>query len=267
MNDHLLTVIIRLHATTPEAMSQFDSALFSVAGSTYEPVETLIVTQEFSDAQVDCVRSIVEGFVWPGSSIHRVVNLTGAGPGDHRSALLNLGLREARGRYVAFLDYDDRVYEHAYETLIGRLRECSSAAAFGGCIAAHTEFLPNGESRVASKTCEWEDCSDEAFLADNTFPIHSFVLDRARLGATLPRFNESLTRLEDFEFLLRLRMVTTFDRHYQRQPLVEYTIRAGTPRAAPFHSIEERRQWTAARAVIEPLKSEVALTIGLPANA
>jgi hypothetical protein len=261
----LITVIIRLHTTGEATLSRFSQALFSLAGSTHQPLEPLIVTQQFTDLQLQTVRKLVDEFVWSDPSLPRIVNFTHPETRDHRSALLNLGLETGRGRYVAFLDYDDYVYEHAYETLIARLQECTSAVAMGGCIAAHIKPDSRGGLFTIKKEPKWNESSDEAFLGDNAFPIHSFVIDRSRLGNAMPKFNEGLTRLEDFEFLLRLRLVTTFDRRCQRQPLVEYTMQGEASGAPGSTSPKDAGEWEAARAVIEPLKELVARTIGLPA--
>ena len=47
----------------------------------------------------------------------------------------------AEGRYLAFLDYDDVVYPHAYQVSISRLNESGKAVALGGCLIAHLKFV------------------------------------------------------------------------------------------------------------------------------
>ena len=257
MQKSTLSVILRLHTTDGNALSFLSNALFSLAGAIYAPIEAIVVTQQFSPLQIQKVENLLARFVWKSSSCARTVNYVNPEKKDHRSALLNTGFDAAQGRYLAILDYDDFVYEHAYSTLIEQLGRSSAAVAFGGCIIAHSTRTMHGY-KVVGKSNPWQKRTDNEFLRRNIFPSHTFVIDRERLDGRLPRFNEKLCREEDYDFLLRLRFETEFDTTCRGQVLFEYPIRDdGTNTTMTENepeTSENRAAWTAARATWEPVR-------------
>ena len=60
---------------------------------------------------------------------------------------------------------------------------------------------------------------------DNFIPFHSYVLDRDRIPPHLLEFDETLDRLEDYEFLVKLAVSVPFDFKNQGHPVCEYRIR------------------------------------------
>jgi hypothetical protein len=255
MQQSTLSVILRLHTTEGSALLFLSNALFSIVGAIYAPIEAIVVTQQFSPLQIQKVEELIARFVWKDSSRARVVNYEKPQKGDHRSALINTGFDAAQGRYLAILDYDDFVYEHAYSTLIEQLGRSSAAVAFGGCIIAHSTRTAHGY-KVVGKSNPWRKRDDDEFLRRNIYPIHTFVIDRARLGDKLPRFNEKICRGEDYDFLIRLRFETEFDTTCRGQVLFEYPIRDdGTNTTMTENEPEtsdKKAMWTAARATWEP---------------
>jgi hypothetical protein len=255
MQQSTLSVILRLHTTEGNALPFLSNALLSLAGAIYTPIEAIVVTQQFSPLQIQKVEELLARFVWKDSSRARVVNYANPEKKDHRSALLNIGFDAAQGRYLAILDYDDYVYEHAHSTLIEQLGRSSAAVAFGGCLITHSTRTTHGY-KVVGKSNTWRKRNIHDFLRCNIFPIHTFVIDRARLGDKLPRFNENLSREEDYDFLIRLRFETEFDTTCRGQVLFEYPIRddgTNTTMTENEHETSENRVvWAAARAIWEP---------------
>lgn len=238
-------------------MELLNDALLSLAGADYAPLEAIVVTQQFLPAQISELESLIARYVWNEGSGGRVVNFASSELKDHRSALLNRGLDAANGRYVAFLDYDDYVYEHAYTTLINQLQRGSAGVAFGGCLYAHAMATVSGY-KIIGKSNPWNRRGEEDFIHDNIFPIHTFVIDRDRVGAMLPRFNQDLTRLEDYEFLMRLRLITEFDLTCRSQVLAEYHLRVDGTNTVPMSNEPKdspnSAAWNAARTAISPVR-------------
>jgi hypothetical protein len=269
MQDDLLTVITRLHTIKGQSLHLLGRMLLTLAGSTYAPIQPLIVAQCFTEQEVQQVRDLMQEFIWAPGVTPVVTNYFNRLPGDYRTQLLNLGISTAEGRFITILDYDDYVYEHAYETLISQLRRSPAGLAAGGCRVANA--LPTAAGyKAISKERPWAGKTLDDFLTDNIFPTVSYVIDRAKLPGGVPHITDQLTRVEDYELLLKLRAVTTFDMTFFDTPLCEYFIRRdGTTTSqlgAEIDSSENRHAWESARQMIAPLRASLQCLRGRPGD-
>ncbi|MBB2909536.1 CDP-glycerol glycerophosphotransferase [Streptosporangium becharense] len=96
--------------------------LASLAAQTLRDVEFVLV----DDGSEDGSAAIAAEFA-AGDPRFRILRQETMGPGPAR----NLGVRHARGTYLAFADSDDVVPERAYEALVGSLEETGSDIACG----------------------------------------------------------------------------------------------------------------------------------------
>jgi len=196
--------IIRCH--DPGRFAELDRTLFALLHQSYGPVHPIIVTQGFSDEPLHKLRGIAESHKWEqfGHTNPTIVNVPNANNADMRAHLLNIGLLNVRSRYFAILDSDDYLYSYAYEYLVDELRRTSAAIAFGNIsrkdVRAFNDFVYTRNH--FSTPFIGNDLAD--LVIDNFCPIHSFVLDRSAVNAMDLRFDDTLARLEDYEFLLRI---------------------------------------------------------------
>lgn len=207
--DDIISVIIRCHKK--ERLDFLDEALFSLAIQSWRNIEVVVVIQngtaEFSEEVSKLIKNqpFFENFK---SQIHAVKVAAGV---DGRSLLLNHGIKNATGKYLTFLDYDDIVYQHGYETLINQLKEGKGAIAVGGCRMA---FLKNEfdawHVEKKEKPFAWGRNQFDLFKS-NFIPIHSYVIDRTRVEADDLFFDNDFLLLEDYDFLLRLAAKYVFD--------------------------------------------------------
>ena len=183
---------------------ELSRCLFSLICNEYRDIRIIICAQRFTMQQLNELRVNVERIIGANNNIEVVIaNFDDSYQIDARSCLLNMGINSAIGRYIAFLDYDDVIYPGAYVDLINELRHSNSLIAFGRIavkgVAAYEklhitltkEFPFNGRN-----------CID--LFKENFCPIHSYVLDRAGIYDYDLRFEECLTRCEDYDFLLRI---------------------------------------------------------------
>ncbi len=111
MKGPLVSVIVPCY----NAARFLPEALATIRAQRYEPLEILVV----DDGSTDNTPDVVSGF---GSEV-RYLRKPNGGPASAR----NLGLREARGEWIAFLDADDQWPEGKLELQAGRLRDRSVA--------------------------------------------------------------------------------------------------------------------------------------------
>lgn len=218
-----LSVIIRFHQA--ERLPFLQEAIFSLAIQDWHDIETIVVLQNGTEELRSTVVDIIASQPWPAPPRYQVLVVPVAQGVDGRSTLLNRGIARAAGRYLAFLDDDDFVYHHGYATLINQLVHGERAVAIGGCRRANIRYERN-HWYVQSKDnfFSWGRTRFDLF-SENFVPIHSYVLDRSRLGSFDIYFDDACPPLEDYDFLLRL--FASFDPDFSQidVPVCEYRIR------------------------------------------
>ncbi|HEX7959605.1 MAG TPA: glycosyltransferase, partial [Terriglobales bacterium] len=257
-----LSVIIRFHKR--DRLSFLDEALFSLALQYWRDLEVIVCVQNGSQSLLDEVTNLLSSQPWVAPICSKVICVAVSEDTDGRVVLLNRGIEEAKGRYLAFLDDDDVVYQHGYKYLIDRLRSSELAVAVGGCRVAQADYT-SGHWFVTSKRTpfSWGRTRFD-LLRDNFIPIHSYVIDRARVKAADLRFDSNFTLLEDYEFLLRLSAQYEFDFAGISTPVCEYRVRNDGSNSIPFEQEpvpEVRAALERARSAIEDRKRNLRVVI------
>jgi glycosyltransferase involved in cell wall biosynthesis len=255
-----LSVIIRFH--NRERLPFLDEALFSLALQYWRDLEIVVSVQNGTENLVEDIRALLQSQPWAITPQCNIISLAVPEGTDARSALLNRGIAEARGRYLAFLDDDDLIYQHGYTTLIQQLKSSGRAVAVGGSRVAHSR-REGGNWFVTAKgdPFAWGKTRLD-LVRDNFVPIHSYVIDRERVSASDLHFDESFALLEDYEFLLRLCAQYQFDFACRNVPVCEYRIRddgSNSMPSTPDIPSEAHLALERARAAIEEKKKKLRL--------
>lgn len=196
--------IMRCH--DPNRLAEMDRALFSLLHQSYRPVHVIIVTQTFSKSSAKRVHALVQSYQWEayGHAYPTIVNVEAEEGLDVRARLLNVGVENLKYRYFAFLDSDDYMYGSAYEYLISEIVRSGVAIAFGNIVRKDIRAFNDFVYTRNRFTDQFRGNGLRDLAIDNFCPIHSFVVDRAVIEPADIRFVEELSRLEDYEFLLRI---------------------------------------------------------------
>lgn len=198
-----IDTVIRFH--DPSRIAELKRCVFSLVGQTYRPLRIVLAVQRFNGHQIEAVEkalgTLLEGRDAPELAI---VNLIEPEPADARSLLLNLGVQNATGKYLAFLDYDDVLYPEAYEMMIGRLRDTGAAIAFANVRVMRVDVYDAFFYTKERVTPPWSG-SDLLDLFHNNFcPLHSYVIDRSQVPPDMLTFVTSMVLEEDYDVLLRI---------------------------------------------------------------
>jgi hypothetical protein len=197
-----IDVIVRFH--DPRRQLELQRAVFSLVGQTYRPMRILLATQRFSAQETEATLSgLAPMLSWAGEIEVTPLNFPHRYPDDARSELINMGFAAATGRYVALLDYDDVLYPEAYQLLVGRLRTTGAGIAFARTPVVradvHGSFL---HARAQSHPFPGRTLGD--LFRSNFCPIHSYVIDRARVLPGALRADPILPFDEDYDLLIRI---------------------------------------------------------------
>jgi len=121
----------------------------------------------------------------------------------HRSAAANLGLREASGDYLIFLD-DDDIFNEGH--IVGLLDAIDKAGAKKYSVAySSVECVFGNDSQIAGEMYD-----RHRLMAGNYIPLHSVLFSRTFVDAGC-RFDEELEICEDWDFWLQLAQYADFN--------------------------------------------------------
>jgi len=126
----------------------------------------------------------------------------------------NIGLELSRGKYISFLDSDNTYYNDFLLKMVEYLKKQSDFTGGVHCKTRVTNY--DGHNGLKYLNTAW---------SVNEFHLHGDIMD---INSTLSkseavkyyRFNENMTRLVDYEFLLRV--CTKWDYAYLDDLLVDY---------------------------------------------
>ncbi len=174
----------------PDTLRQ---ALESILQQTYRDFEIIVVNDGGRD-----VSDIVQAL-----DTERRISYVRHPVNRNLAAARNSGIGVARGKYLAYLDDDDRFYPEHLETLVAFLEQ-------GGFRAAYTDALRITQTKrgdryttVARDRPYSNDFDRDHLLVLNAFPVLCMMHDRACLEA-VGGFDEALTSHEDWDLWVRM---------------------------------------------------------------
>ena len=183
-------------------------ALRSVADQDYTNWEMVIVNDGGED-----VADLIEKCL-PAKKVRYISLSQGVG----QVAARNAALRAARGDIICYLDDDDAYLPNHLGTIVRAIQQGEHAFVYTDAEYA-TEVVENGQRSVMQRSTPYahEVFSPEQLLVQNYIPINTWGHTRDCLWE-IGLFDEGMTCLEDWEFLLRL------TRQYSAQHVTVTTV-------------------------------------------
>jgi GT2 family glycosyltransferase len=188
-----LSVIVR----TKDRPALLRKALTSLANQTFNNFEVILVNDGGED-----ISSVIDEFnrYYSIKYIHHKVS-------QGRTRAINKGLGSTKGEWIGYLDDDDIVYPWHFEALM-KAADRQFTVIYGDYNRALLESSGDLFPVRLVGAPIWN-YNRQEFLVQNFLPIHSYIhlhkcIDQVGL------WDESLDRLEDYEFLLRLMNISDF---------------------------------------------------------
>lgn len=152
----LISVIVPVY----KVESYLDRCVQSVADQTYRNLEIILV----DDGSPDSCGRLCDAWAEKDSRI-RVIHKANGGPSDARNA----GMAAAKGKYIGFVDSDDRIAPEMYQRLYERMTADGCDLGVCGVVMVPEDGAPSGMltkmgSRVMNTLEAMEALVDESWL-------------------------------------------------------------------------------------------------------
>ena len=202
---------------TYNSQDYITETLKSVFLQNYDDFEVIVSDDGSSDNTQKTVRSIFEQF--PDKRAMLIIN-SHQGPGNAR----NKGIEAACGKWISFLDSDDRWFPEKLQTVDSYL--CNNKKVNLVC---HSEIWRSESKETVLKYSELYDDRQRPFMSlyrNNAFST-SALTAKKQLLTKAGLFDTTLPSCQDYDFWLRISMLDEVRIGFIDEPLGLYVIRSG----------------------------------------
>lgn len=236
----LVSIVVR----TKDRPKLLREALHSIAAQTYRPLEVVVVNDGGCPLPESELGQIL-GDVTP-QFLHSDINLGRARAG-------NAGLATAHGRYLGFLDDDDRLLPQHVELLAACLEGGEHRICYSDVDICHRHFDPESASFeiIQCQTFASKDFCIAELLCENYIPLNSLLFDRELL-VSAEGFDSDFELYEDWDLLLRVGSTHPFFHvprvtaqyiQWSRELQIAQTDATRRLQAASYDRIIEKHSW------------------------
>ncbi len=183
-----------------------------------------VLSQTFQDFEIIVVNDGEESVELVVRELDRQCRITVINHDRNRglAAARNTGIRMARGKYIAYLDDDDRYLPDHLETLVTVLEKGSYKAAYSDAWRVHERCEEGRYVEVGRDVPYSQEFSFPHLLVGNYFPVLCVMHERSCLDE-VGCFDESLFAHEDWD--LWIRMAEKFPFIHVKKVTAEFTWR------------------------------------------
>ena len=186
----LVSVIVR----TKDRCFLLKEAIESIISQSYPNIEIIVVNDGGQD-----VSNIIELF----RASPRIIKYINLAENVGRSRAGNIGLNEASGEYVCFLDDDDLFYPTHIETLVESIKNTGFDVVYSDSYTAQYIFDERQKRKLVKKQLYFsQDFSFNQLLLENFIPLICLIFKKSLIERT-GGFDESFDLYEDWELLIR----------------------------------------------------------------
>lgn len=191
----LVSIIVR----TKDRPKLLKRALESIAAQTYRPIEVVLVNDGGGDLEIDKFREILGNISLNYIRLEKNMGRAHAG---------NVGIENAVGKYIGFLDDDDEFYPEHTDILVSFSKKGDYDVAYSAIELVENTYDNAGGVAEKRKKVFASSFSYSELLLGNYIPLMS-VLFRANLIKRV-RFDENFELYEDWDMLIRMADKTSF---------------------------------------------------------
>lgn len=196
MTDRAENPLVSIIVRTKDRPKLLYRALQTVASQTYCPIEVVLVNDGGCDLDVKKLKEILKDV---SLNYIRLEKNTG------RAHAGNIGLENARGKYVGFLDDDDEFYPEHVSILVSLLKQVNYKVAYTDSLMAYKEYNPITSELVdiRKEMVFSQDFNYDYLIFENYIPFMCLLFEREIL-INSGGFDGDLDIYEDWDLLIRI---------------------------------------------------------------
>jgi GT2 family glycosyltransferase len=196
MSDITVNPLISVIVRTKDRPKLLKKALRSIHAQTCRPIEVVLVNDGGCALDVGEIKTILSDVRLNYIRLEQNVGRARAG---------NIGIENATGEYIGFLDDDDEFYPDHLKVLTSKLVNSTLKIAYTEAEVVFVDIL--GEDEIAEKfkyVFYSQDFSPEMLLIQNYIPFMCLLFKRSVFHSDMVRFDETFEIFEDWKILIKL---------------------------------------------------------------
>ena len=218
----MISVII----PTYNRVDLIERAIYSVLNQTYKDIEVIIV----DDASTDNTQNVIESLE---DQRIRYIRLDNNGGACHAR---NIGIINASGYYISFLDSDDQWASTKLEEQYQFMKEIIAEV-----VACNYWYEKNGMKRLAVPESHMNHFSYNELLYENSVTTGAILISKRALEE-VGYFDENMPRYQDWDIVLRLAKIYTI--YFVNKPLMtlyfqNVSISSSTSKEKKYYALEQ----------------------------
>ena len=215
-------------------------AIDSVLAQSFEDFEIIVIVDGADDDTLSILRAQTD------PRLHYIVNPTAVGGGEAR----NIGVRRARGQWIALLDDDDEWLPEKLEVQLDAVLSCDAPYPVGFCrVIARSErgedVWPRRPPRAGEPLSEYLLARRSLFAGEGMISTSTLVVPRS-LFELVP-FDPDLRRHQDLDWVLRAAQVAGVQLVFSDRPLVIWHMDESRVRISTGTHWRHSYQWATER--------------------
>ncbi|MBF0343477.1 MAG: glycosyltransferase [Nitrospirae bacterium] len=203
----LVSLIVR----TKDRPKMLVKALKSIVAQTYRPIEVVLVNDGGCALNTKDIESNL------GNCQCRYIPLE---ENHGRAHAGNVGLSNATGSYIGFLDDDDDLLPQHLDTLVTFLEISDFNIAYSDCEIVNKQYDIDKQDFIDAYSYVFysEDFNYKTLLLENYIPIHCLLFKKSAIIGN--SFDEGFDLFEDWDLLIRI--ATTYPFHHIKKTTAHY---------------------------------------------
>ncbi|MEW6416602.1 MAG: glycosyltransferase [Nitrospirota bacterium] len=189
----LVSIIVR----TKDRPKLLKRALQSISAQTYRSIEVILVNDGGCDLNVEELKGILGDMALKYIRLEKNTGRPHAG---------NVGIENAKGEYIGFLDDDDEFYPKHIVTLVLFLEQSDYEVAYTDSLMIYKEYNPETHglnNDVKREVVFSQDFNYDKLVFENYIPFMCLLFKRKPL-VTSGGFDNSFDLYEDWDLLIRI---------------------------------------------------------------